>query len=56
MKAISPKIMMHEHFYAFYVFAVQSNGGVATPHLTTLKTYPTPSPGEGPIHPVFASK
>ena len=31
MKAISPKIMMQEHFYALYVFTVQSNGGVATP-------------------------
>ena len=36
--------MMQEHFYALYVFTVQSNGGVATPlpHLSTLKTYPTP--------------
>ena len=48
--------MMQEYFYALYVFIVQSNGGVATthPYLLTLKTYPTP--GEGPIHPVFASK
>ncbi len=54
-KAISPKIMMQEPFYAFYVFTVRTNGGVATtPYLSTLKTYPTP--GEGPIHPVFASK
>ncbi len=48
---------MQEHFYALYVFTVQSNGGVATtppPYLLILKTYPTP--GEGPIHPVFASK
>ncbi len=49
MKAISPKIMMEEHFYALYVFTVQSNGGVVTPpYLSTLKTYPTP--GEGPIN------
>ncbi len=52
---ISSTIMMQEHFYALYVFTVQSNSGVATtPHLSTLKIYPTP--GEGPIHPVFASK
>ncbi len=47
--------MMQEQFYALYVFTVQSNGGVATtpPYLSTLKIYPTP--GEGPIDPVFAS-
>ncbi len=30
LKAISPKIMMQEHFYALYVFTVQSTGAVAT--------------------------
>ncbi len=47
---------MQEHFYALYVFTVQSNGGVAPPppYLSTLKTYPTT--GERPRHPVFASK
>ncbi len=50
--------MMQEQFYALYVFTAQSNGKVEwqppPPTLSTLKTYPTP--GEGPIHPVFASK
>ncbi len=49
--------MMQEQFYALCMFTVQSNGGVATtppPYLLTLKTYPTS--GEGPVHPVFASK
>ncbi len=43
--------MMHEHFYALYVFTVHSNGGVVTtpPYLLTLKIYPTP--GEGPVNP-----
>ncbi len=46
---------MQEQFYALYAFSVLSNGEVATtPCLSTLKIYPIP--GEGPIHPVFASK
>ncbi len=54
MKFESNFIMMQEHFYALYGFTVQSNGGVATtPTCRLLKTYPTP--GEGPIQPVFAS-
>ncbi len=48
-------MMTQEHFYALYVFTVQSsNGGVATtpsPYLSTLKTYLTP--GERPIQPVL---
>ncbi len=43
--------------YVLFLFTVVSNGGVATTlplYLSTLKTYSTP--GESPIHPVFASK
>ncbi len=43
MKAISYKIMMHEHFYALYVFTVQSKGGVATtPLLVDFEDLPYP--------------
>ncbi len=48
---------MQEHFYALYVFTVQSNGGVVTnPYLSTLKTYPNPGDRESPMHPVFCIK
>ena len=49
---------MEEHFYALYVFTVQSNGGVATPPppLVDFELEDLPYPREGPIHPVFASK
>ncbi len=46
---------MQEHFYVLYLFTVQSQWWSGNPpYLSTLKIYPTP--GEGPIPPVFASK
>ncbi len=43
---------MKEHFYALYLFTVQSNGGVSTPLLVDFEDLPYPQ--EGPIHSGFA--
>ncbi len=48
-------LQLKEHFYALYVFIVQSNGGVATTSLL-VDFVDLPYPGEGHNTPIFASK
>ncbi len=45
--------MMQGHFYALYLFIVQSNNGVATTPPLLVDFEDLPYPREGPIHPVL---